>query len=165
MSDIAAMFEQMLVLIRSYCMQVYGPRLVALAVFGSVGRRTAGPDSDLDVLIVADGLPNGRIPRVREFQAVERLTAPALLQARDAGLNTTLSPVFKTRTEVEQGSPLLLDMIEDARILFDQDNFLSNALQAQKNRLERLGARRIWRGNAWYWDLKPDYVPGEVFEL
>jgi hypothetical protein len=27
------------------------------------------------------------------------------------------------------------------------------------------GARRIWCGNAWYWDLKPDYRPGEVFEL
>jgi hypothetical protein len=31
--------------------------------------------------------------------------------------------------------------------------------------LEQLGARRIWRGNAWFWDLKPDYRPGEVFEL
>jgi hypothetical protein len=24
---------------------------------------------------------------------------------------------------------------------------------------------RIWRGNAWLWDLKPDYQPGDVFEL
>ena len=56
-------------------------------------------------------------------------------------------------------------MIDDARILFDREDFLQDALTAQKQRLDRLGARRIWRGNAWYWDLKPDYTPGEVFEL
>ena len=26
------------------------------------------------------------------------------------------------------------------------------------------GSRRIWRGDAWYWDLKPDYTPSEVVE-
>jgi hypothetical protein len=31
--------------------------------------------------------------------------------------------------------------------------------------LAHLGARRVWLGNAWYWDLKPDYRPGDVFEL
>ena len=34
-----------------------------------------------------------------------------------------------------------------------------------KHRLQMLGARRIWRGNAWYWELKPDLKPGEVFTL
>jgi len=34
-----------------------------------------------------------------------------------------------------------------------------------KARLEALGARRIWRGNAWFWGLKPDYRIGEIFEL
>ncbi|MCY4660185.1 MAG: hypothetical protein OXF93_10300 [Acidobacteria bacterium] len=27
------------------------------------------------------------------------------------------------------------------------------------------GACRLWLGNAWYWDLKPDYKPGDVFDL
>jgi hypothetical protein len=34
-----------------------------------------------------------------------------------------------------------------------------------RERLATLGARRVWRGNAWFWDLKPDYQPGDVFEL
>lgn len=85
--------------------------------------------------------------------------------ARRAGLAAWLSPVLKTRAEIEQGSPLLLDMVHDARILFDRDAFLKRALGALRARLERLGARRIWRDNAWIWDLKPDYTPGEVFEL
>jgi hypothetical protein len=26
-------------------------------------------------------------------------------------------------------------------------------------------AKRVWKGSAWYWDLKPDYRPGDVIEL
>ena len=79
----------------------------------------------------------------------------------------TSSGVLNTgdNSGVRQGSPLFLDMIEDARMLHDQDDFLRRTLAEFKARLDRLGARRVWRGNAWYWDLKPDYKPGEVFEL
>jgi hypothetical protein len=34
-----------------------------------------------------------------------------------------------------------------------------------RDRLDALGSRRIWRGTRWYWDLKPDYRPGMIFEL
>jgi len=39
----------------------FGKRLVSLVVFGSVARGTMKSDSDLDLLIVAQGLPRGRI--------------------------------------------------------------------------------------------------------
>lgn len=67
--------------------------------------------------------------------------------------------------ERAQGSPLLLDMTEDARVLYDPAGVLAAALVALRGRLAILGARRIWRGNAWFWDLKPDYRLGDVFEL
>jgi hypothetical protein len=38
-------------------------------------------------------------------------------------------------------------------------------LEKLRKRLTELGAKRVWRGNAWYWILKPDLRPGEVFEL
>jgi hypothetical protein len=56
-------------------------------------------------------------------------------------------------------------MTQDARILYDRDGFLERAFADLESRLARLGSRRIWRGTAWYWDLKPDYTPGEVFEI
>lgn len=40
----------------------YGGRLVSLVIYGSAGRGTMRPDSDIDALIVAEGLPAGRIP-------------------------------------------------------------------------------------------------------
>ena len=73
--------------------------------------------------------------------------------------------MFKSREEAERGSPLFLDMVEDAEIAFDRNDFFSNVLDALRMRLAALGAKRVWRGNAWYWDLKPDVKPGEVIEI
>ena len=158
-------FELLLGQVLTACQRYYGDRLVAVAVFGSVGRGMPRPDSDIDLLIVADSLPNGRLPRIGEFRTVEAAVAAELAEARKASLLTELSPVLKTPAEVLRGSPLLLDLVEDARLLYDRTGFLREALDQLKARMDRLGARRVWRGNAWFWDLKPDYKPGEVFEL
>lgn len=141
----------------------YGPRLVACAVFGSVGRGTPRYDSDIDLLIVARELPRGRLNRVEEFLPVEARLEPVLKPAEPGQASIALSPVFKTPEEVEAGSPLFLDMVEDARILHDAEGFLAAYLERLRARLRELGARRIRRGNAWYWELKPDLKPGEVF--
>ena len=162
---LSARFDELLSAVVAACQRHYGERLVSLAVFGSVGRGTPRPDSDVDLLIVADGLPHGRVARVREFAGIEADMAHTLGRLRSEGVTTELSPVLKTPSEVAQGSPLFLDMLDDARVLVDREAFLEQAFERIRARLARLGARRIWRGNAWFWDLKPDYRPGEVFEL
>lgn len=143
----------------------YGPRLVACAVFGSVGRGTPREGSDIDLLLVVRGLPRGRLNRVEEFLGIETRLEPALKAAEPGGVPIALSPVFKTPEEVETGSPLFLDLVEDARLLYDPVGFLAGYLDRLRARLRELGARRIRRGNAWYWELKPDLKPGEVFTL
>ncbi|MCR4438387.1 MAG: nucleotidyltransferase domain-containing protein [bacterium] len=158
-------YEKLLAALVAACKEVYGERLVSVAVFGSVGRGTARPDSDIDLLIVASPLPDGRLARATEFEGVERLLRAEVAALHEAGVTAELSPVFKTPEELAAGSPLLLDMVEDARILYDRGRVLEAALMRLRERLQKLGARRIWRGDAWYWDLKPDYRPGEVFEL
>jgi predicted nucleotidyltransferase len=143
------------------CQGLYADRLVSLVVFGSVGRGTPRPDSDIDLLVVADPLPDGRIPRVREFDAVERsvaVGAPASAAHR-------LSPIFKTPAEVRRGSPLFLDMLEDGRLLYDRGGFFASELAALKGRLDKLGSKRIWKDDSWYWDLKPDFKPGDEIVL
>jgi predicted nucleotidyltransferase len=143
----------------------YGDRLVAVAVFGSVGRGTPRQGSDIDLLIVARDLPRGRFARLDEFLPLERPLGPALAEIEPGGPPIMVSPVFKTPAEVEQGSPLFLDMVEDARILYDPESVLSRYLTRFRARLAELGARRIWRGEGWYWDLKPDFKPGEIVTL
>jgi len=143
----------------------YGDRLVSFVVFGSVARETYRFDSDIDLLIIAEDLPKGRMKRVAQFLTVEDRIETFLESLRKERMNTYISPVFKTPEEAEMGSPLFLDMVEDASILFDRNGFFSKVLERLRNRLKELGAKRVWKGNAWYWVLKPDYKPGEVIEL
>jgi hypothetical protein len=159
------LFEELIGGLRRVATEVYGDRLVSLVVFGSVGRGQARPDSDLDILVVARGLPDGRIRRVREFDAVEKAMAPALAKARANGLSTDLSPIFKTPQEAERGSPLFLDMVDDARLVIDAGGFFAGVLERLRERMRKLGSRRVWKGTRWYWILKPDRRPGEVIEL
>lgn len=143
----------------------YDDRLVSVVIYGSVARGTFRFDSDLDVLIIARDLPRGRANRVVEFDEVEKALSPFLKSLEKEGILTSLSPVIKSPEEAELGSPLFLDMVEDSCILFDKDGFFTARLDRLRRRLKELGAKRIWRGNMWYWDLKPDYKPGEIIEL
>jgi len=54
----------------------YKDRLVSFVVFGSVARETYRHNSDIDLLIIAEGLPKGRMKRVEEFEAVEEKIEP-----------------------------------------------------------------------------------------
>jgi len=144
---------------------LYGGRLVSVVIFGSVARETQRFDSDIDLLVIAEELPRGRINRIKEFEAVEDKMEPFLKSLQKEGISTYISAIIKSPEEAQTGSPLFLDMTEDARIVFDEDGFFSAVLEKIRKRLKELGSKRIWRGNAWYWNLKPDYKPGDIFEL
>ena len=158
-------FESLLSDLLSACQACYGDRLISLVVFGSVARQTQRPDSDIDLMLVVDDLPDGRIPRVEEFASVERKLEPGIHQARGHGIYTYLSPVFKTPAELEIGTPLLLDMIDDARILFDRDQVFAHRLERLQRRLKELGSRKVRKGGGYYWLLKPGAKPGDVIEI
>ena len=157
--------EMLLSEVRDAVQGYYGERLVSLAVFGSVSRGTQRPDSDVDLLVVCNPLPSGRMRRIAEFEEGEKKLAPVLSKLNQQGISTFLSPVLKTPAEVDRGGVFYIDLVEDARLLYDRGDFLKGFLERLRRRLEQLGARRIRRGNAWYWDLKSDFKPGEIFEL
>ncbi|MBI4529211.1 MAG: nucleotidyltransferase domain-containing protein [Deltaproteobacteria bacterium] len=160
-----ASFDKLLERVVEAAKDHYGDRLVTVAVFGSVGRRSQRHDSDVDLLLICDHLPSGRMRRIADFQMVEDRVSPFLASLERQGIFTCLSPILKTPAEVERGGLIFLDMLEDARLLYDRDDFFRHFLDRLRSRLRKLGARRIWRGNAWYWDLKPDFKPGDIFEL
>ncbi len=143
----------------------YRERLVTAAIFGSVARQTATGESDIDLLVVATDLPMGRVKRVSEFTAIEIRLKKEIKELEGSGIHTWLSPVIQTPEEVLSGGLLFLDMIFDVLILYDRNDFFKNFLNSFKERLERLGAKRIVQGDRWYWDLKPDYRQGEIFEI
>jgi len=141
----------------------YKDDLISLIVFGSIGRGTFREDSDIDLLIIANNLPNGRIKRINHFMLVEE-KMESLLKSLELN-QMYLSTIIKSPEEAIKGSPLFLDMIEDGIILYDKDNFFKDILNKLKENLQKLGAKRIRVGNIWYWKLKKDYQFGEEIKL
>lgn len=164
-STLSGIFRALLKRLLRETLSAYGQDLTSLVVFGSVGRGTPTAGSDIDILLVAKDLPAGRMSRVRQFDQVERALEPDLAEARTRGLTTRLSPIFRTEAEMALGGLIFLDMVSDSRILFDRDSFFAAFLQRLEARLSKLGSVRVRRGGAWYWVLKPDLKPGEVFEI
>lgn len=84
---------------------------------------------------------------------------------RKLGKSGLISDIFLTRQEVERHPPILLDMIDDGRVVHDKGLFLSRELISLKERLNRLNARKVLTSKGHYWVLKPDIKPGEVVEI
>lgn len=154
---------------RAACLRLYQDRLITLAVFGSWARGTASPCSDIDLLVVADNLPNGRLKRMAQFKAVDEATLAARAEIwKDMSQSQPapeLAPVIKTPPEVAVGSPLFLDMTDWIDFIFDRGLFFANYLAGLQSRLKALGARRHWAAGGYYWEYKPDLAPSEVIVL
>ena len=143
----------------------YGDKFISLVVFGSVARGEARKDSDVDLLLVVDSIPKRRLERQREFMEVEKELEGYLNELFDQDYFIDFSPIIKTPEEAMRLSPLYLDMVEDAIIAYDKDDFFKKILERVRKRLEELGSKRVRMGKKWYWILKPDYRFGEVIRI
>jgi predicted nucleotidyltransferase len=130
-----------------------------------VARGDAASTSDIDLLIVAEDLPRGHFARKRFLEAADQAFEPALRRAEERRIETHLARIVRTPKEAERTIPLYLDMTEDAVLLFDRDEFFAKILDRVRTALRRLGSRRVRMGKTWYWDLKPDFKPGDVIEI
>jgi predicted nucleotidyltransferase len=143
--------------------------LVAVALFGSAARGEAVfPSSDIDVLVVVRGFEGRSLAeRIRLLSEVEGDLSEGeeyrgFVSAYGVPL---LQPHVLTPSEVSRHPPLLLDVVTDGVVFYD-DGFLVGELGRMEARLRELGAekRRLSDGS-WYWRLKRDLKWGEVVEL
>lgn len=135
----------------------YSDRLISLVVFGSFARGTATPESDVDLLLIVNGLHKRKMKRIEEF--IDNV------EEKIENVSNYISPIIKTPEEISSGSPILLDMVIDSIILYDKGNFFKRTIEKLRERLEELGSKRVFKGNRWYWILKPDLKFGEIIEL
>lgn len=142
-----------------------GNSLVSAVLFGSVARSEAGALSDIDLLIVAENLPTSRLARQAVLQEADLRVEDDLRRLRREGIFVDVKPILKTPAEARQITPLYFDLVEDGRILFDRRGFFVAILKRLRRSLKALGARRIQHGQLRYWDLRPGYRIGDIFEV
>ena len=150
--------KNFLLTVKQEVIKHYQKNLVSLAIFGSFARNEFSPFSDIDLLLICRNLPQERIRRVRDFEKIED-------SLEKKGFKFLFSPIIKTKEEVEKGSPLFFDMIDNSLILYDKGGFFKDYLKKLKSKLDYLGAKKIKRKGFWFWVLKKDYKLGEVFSI
>lgn len=144
----------------------FGQNLVSVVLYGSLARGEAKMGSDIDLLIVCENFPKERSKRQDIFMKMEREIDEELKKIYEkCGFYPYISPILKTKEEAQNISPLYLDMVTDARILYDKDSFFMEILKKLRIKLESLKAKKVKVGKKWYWDLKPDYKFGEVVSI
>ena len=138
--------------------------ILSVALFGSVARGHARLDSDIDLLFVH---------REVDFNPVHRSIDIAFALKEEGeykclvgqGLDPQPSCIFMTERELWNRPHISLDILVEGILLYDV-GVLESRLRALRERLNTLGSKRVaLPDGTWYWDLKPDWKPGEIIEL
>jgi len=143
-----------------------GERLVGIALYGSLARNQVKLDSDVDLLLVGKGDREdveGGYRRARD--ALEE--TPEYEALVEEGVWPSLSPFIVTEGYLRRNTPWLFLEIQDHGLIFyDPEGFLAWKIGQVRERMRELGTRKVMLPDgSWYWDVKPDWKPGEVFEL
>lgn len=120
-----------------------GERLIGVVLYGSRARGDARPDSDLDLMIVADDLPDDGFDRARAVRPPRGHRAGAEVSVR------ALTPVEYERDI----APIDLDVAIDGVVLYDRGGYLSDHLALIRRRIGEAGLKRgadfVWRWREW----------------
>lgn len=143
----------------------FGDAILSVALFGSVARGEAYPESDIDLLIIHESVLYDPVKRFVAMQ-LKLQQQQEYKELRSRGFYPNLSPLFMTLQEVSTKPLILLDIIDHGIVLKDKGNVLNDKMERLKERLKDLGSKkRVFKDGSWAWDLKPAWKPGEVIEI
>jgi predicted nucleotidyltransferase/DNA-binding HxlR family transcriptional regulator len=157
--------------IRRYCellMGLLGERLLSIMLFGSVARGDWKRESDIDILIVAEGWEDKPAwVRIEELRRAKEALEESLeySEALGAGYFPIIQNYALSVEEAKGFNRIFLDAVVDGIILYDKNGFLTGVLQSLRKRLEKMGSVRVTLPDKkFYWVLK-DVKAGEVITL
>lgn len=143
--------------------------LISFVLFGSIAREKGNELSDIDLLLIFEDPHSNYHRRLDQILDIEDnlKKSEAYQKIREKlGQEPYFSYLVLSRKEAEENRYIFLDMVDDAKILYDKNEFFAGRLTQIKKRLQELGAQKVsLEDGSWYWDLKPDLKVGEIFTL
>ena len=143
--------------------------LVSLVIYGSIARGEGSTLSDIDLLLILENRhPNYHRCLDQVLDVVDRLKSLKAYEKirKKVGQEPFFSFLILSRKEAEENRYVFLDMVNDAKILYDKNDFFAERLKQIRKRLKELGSQKVTlEDGSWYWDLKPDLKMGDSFSL
>lgn len=139
--------------------------LLSVTLYGSVARGNARPESDIDLLIL---YRKGEIDvdNVYVNSALQSDESQEYRRLYNKGIYGEISPLFMTLAEIKSNPLILLDIMEEGIILFEQGKCFTDLLEKMRVETKKLGSRKVnLPDGSWYWELKPSWRPGELIEV
>jgi len=115
-------------------------RVVAAVAFGSQVKGLASPSSDLDILVIAEGLNPKRHRRGNEAIEIKK-AIPACI------LDLLLLTKDEAISNFTNHNPLFLDIAEEGIVLFDKDDFVELLMSETREYIREKGIIRL--GDGW----------------
>lgn len=162
-------YNELLEAFLSLLKEEFHENLLSLVLYGSIARGEGRAFSDIDLLIVLENPhPNyhRRLDQLLDIEERLKRTEEYERTKNRMGQEPYFGFLIFSRQEAEENRYIFLDMIEDAKILYDKNEFFRKRLNEMALRLMELGAQKVsLEDGSWFWDLKPDLKIGEVFSL
>lgn len=124
----------------------FGDKLVSLVIFGSRAKGRGRWDSDLDLIIVLEGLPD-------DWRRKDKILSD-LEYEMSIRYGISISPIYFSPQDIEIGveikDRLLLGVLLAYEIIYDKNNFFKKNIEKLKKTLQKEGAKYIRREKTWH---------------
>jgi len=131
----------------------------------SVAKGKANPESDIDLLILYKktdfDLSLEYAKTMNEIRTTEEYK-----KLFERGICAEISPYFVTIEELKENPLILLDIMDEGIVLYENGKCFRKLMKKFKEKLQKLGSRKVFLPDgSYYWELKPDWKIGELVEI
>ncbi|MEA3487835.1 MAG: nucleotidyltransferase domain-containing protein [Euryarchaeota archaeon] len=140
----------------------YNDNLVSFVIYGSYARDEARLNSDIDLFIILTHKEDLKSTIERFYENIEKnIAAELTVLYTKYGIDMDLSPFILSTEEANYFHPIYLDMIDNAELIYDKNNFFKQILNSVSELKTKYGFRKEPVGNTFLWDIKNKNLLGE----
>lgn len=145
------------------CLNANSLGLVGVLQFGSTIKSPLKKETDLDLFLIFETLPQNRMEQFDLTLDVEDHLNHELKKIKDH--NIQVSFIVKSVDQLDHLSSFYLDFIDTSKIWYDPQNHLKKLLINITNWINQNGSYKVKRGSLWYWVYSPDKTKPVSFKF